>query len=218
MNSFELEGFLERTYEENSRQIIMLLQQVQNITRSNNEIIRYLSQLRRQRNRNTPVRIHPQTTSSTPSTYSTNYNITPPATNITPPVTTSFLQPETTLFEYQIPLTTTANPNVIDQYLLQLAQQFFPHLQSESEIPTPQQIAQATRQSLYQNIVHPLNTQCPIALTSFNDNDPVTIIRQCRHIFHTADLSRWFQTHCRCPVCRYDIRTYIAPEEEPIMA
>jgi hypothetical protein len=70
---------------------------------------------------------------------------------------------------------------------------------------------------LYQNIVHPLNTQCPIRLSSFNDNDPVTMIRHCRHIFNTADLARWFQSHCRCPVCRYDIRTYVAPEDDTII-
>ena len=204
MNSSELEGFLARTYEENSRQIILLLQHVQNITRSNNEIVHYLSQLRRQPRQVPAVQPHPSTPIQPHSAPSTTQNLFTHYYDIRPlnHVTTGTLNH-----------VTTESGNVLDQYLLQLAQQFFPPLQGEEEtppIPTPEQIALATRQSLYQNIVHPLNTQCPIRLSVFNDNDHVTMIRHCRHIFNTTDLTRWFQSHCRCPVCRYDIRTYVA--------
>jgi len=34
------------------------------------------------------------------------------------------------------------------------------------------------------------------------------MIRHCRHIFNTNSLISWFNTNCKCPVCRYDIRNY----------
>jgi hypothetical protein len=72
--------------------------------------------------------------------------------------------------------------------------------------PTPSQIETATRRVRYCDIVSPKNTSCPISLTSFTDNDMVTVIRHCGHIFNTDELNTWFRGHCSCPVCRYDIR------------
>jgi hypothetical protein len=74
--------------------------------------------------------------------------------------------------------------------------------------PTQSQIDSATRRVRYCDIVSPTNTSCPISLTNFEDNDMVTVIRHCGHIFNTNDLNRWFTSHCNCPVCRYDIRDY----------
>jgi len=74
--------------------------------------------------------------------------------------------------------------------------------------PTLSQIEIATRRVRYCDILTPTNTSCPISLDSFNDNDMVTIIRFCGHIFNTEHLNTWFQSNCRCPICRYDIRSY----------
>lgn len=49
-------------------------------------------------------------------------------------------------------------------------------------------------------------TQCPISLEEFIENEPVCQIRHCRHIFHRRNLRRWFDTHTCCPVCRHDLR------------
>ena len=72
--------------------------------------------------------------------------------------------------------------------------------------PTPTQIETATRRVRYCDIVSPKNTSCPISLTNFNDNDMVSVIRHCGHIFNTDGLNTWFISHCTCPVCRFDIR------------
>ena len=72
--------------------------------------------------------------------------------------------------------------------------------------PTQSQIETATRRVRYSDIISPKNTSCPILLTNFNDNDMVTVIRHCSHIFNTNELKTWFRNHCNCPVCRYDIR------------
>ena len=74
--------------------------------------------------------------------------------------------------------------------------------------PTASQIEAATRRVLYRDIVSPINNSCPISMDNFNDNETVTIIRHCGHIFNSDELTTWFQSNCRCPVCRYDIRIF----------
>lgn len=86
-----------------------------------------------------------------------------------------------------------------------LLQRFF---QPVEIFPTQSQIEAATRNVRYCDISNPLNRSCPISLENFSDNDSVTVIRQCGHIFNPYQLNTWFRSNCRCPVCRYDIRNY----------
>jgi hypothetical protein len=81
-------------------------------------------------------------------------------------------------------------------------------LQPVEIYPTQTQIETATRRVLYRDIARPINTSCPISMDDFVDTDMVTVIRHCGHTFYTEPLMNWFQTNCRCPVCRYDIRDY----------
>ncbi len=74
--------------------------------------------------------------------------------------------------------------------------------------PTQSQIEAASRRVRYCDISRPINTQCPISMEDFDDNDMVTVIRHCGHIFQTEHIMNWFRSSCRCPVCRYDIRDY----------
>jgi hypothetical protein len=74
--------------------------------------------------------------------------------------------------------------------------------------PTQTQIETATRIVRYSDIIRPNNISCPISLEPFRDEDYVSVIRFCNHIFNTEQLNVWFQSNCRCPVCRYDIRNY----------
>lgn len=74
--------------------------------------------------------------------------------------------------------------------------------------PTSSQIENAIRQVRYGDIIRPINTTCPISLETFDDNSTVSMIRHCGHIFNTDQLSNWFNSNYRCPVCRYDIREY----------
>ena len=83
-------------------------------------------------------------------------------------------------------------------------------LQPVVVFPTQSQIETATRITRYADITTPLNRSCPISLENFNENDMVTMIRFCGHIFNSDELNRWFTTNCRCPVCRYDIRNFNA--------
>ena len=82
--------------------------------------------------------------------------------------------------------------------------------------PTQEQINNGTRRVLYSNIENPLNLSCPITLENFNNDDNVTQILGCGHIFNHDSLIAWFRNHVRCPVCRYDIRNYI-PTSQPLI-
>ena len=76
--------------------------------------------------------------------------------------------------------------------------------------PTQTQIENATRVVLYRDIITPTNQSCPISLEPFHDEDTVSVIRFCGHTFHRNELIQWFRSNSRCPVCRYDIRNYVA--------
>ena len=117
----------------------------------------------------------------------------------------------TYLGEFTIPLTTLSrnnantNINANGRNNSRFLENFF----SPVEVyPTQSQIEAATRRVRYCDIVSPLNRSCPISLEQFEDNDMVSVIRQCNHIFRTEELNTWFRSNCRCPVCRYDIRNY----------
>jgi len=81
-------------------------------------------------------------------------------------------------------------------------------LQPIEVYPTQSQIESATRVVRYCDITRPINTQCPISMDDFNDDDMVTVIRTCGHIFNSNSLQNWFSSNCRCPVCRFDIRDF----------
>jgi len=82
-------------------------------------------------------------------------------------------------------------------------------LEPVSVFPTRRQIENATRRTRYGNIVSPVNTSCPISLDAFTDDDNVIMIRHCGHIFKIDEFNSWFESHCRCPICRHDIRENI---------
>ena len=69
-------------------------------------------------------------------------------------------------------------------------------------------ISNATHIIRYGNITQPQNQTCPISLTPFDDDTEVMRIRYCGHLFVPNELQRWFEQNVRCPLCRYDIRTY----------
>lgn len=107
--------------------------------------------------------------------------------------------------EYNIPISNETNTNRRINGLDNLFSTFF----SPVEVyPTQSQIETATRRTRYCDIARPINTSCPISMEEFNDNDFVTVIRHCGHIFCTEHLMNWFRSNCRCPVCRYDIRDF----------
>lgn len=114
--------------------------------------------------------------------------------------------------QYNVPRTNLNNRNTsstLDTSVRSLIGEIFSNFMEPIEVhPTQSQIESATRQVRYCDISRPINTQCPISMDDFNDNDMVTVIRPCGHIFHTEHIMNWFRTNYRCPVCRYDIRDY----------
>ena len=83
--------------------------------------------------------------------------------------------------------------------------------------PTNDQIIRATLNTLFSNILSPVNATCPITRDEFDDNTAITMIRGCNHIFNRESLREWFIQHSTCPLCRRDIREYqesTAPQEQ----
>lgn len=83
--------------------------------------------------------------------------------------------------------------------------------------PTNQQIQRATHNTVFSNIISPMNATCPISRDEFNDTSEITMIRGCNHIFNRDSLREWFTRHPTCPMCRLDIRQY-QPDGAPAPA
>jgi hypothetical protein len=76
--------------------------------------------------------------------------------------------------------------------------------------PTEVQINQSTTSLIYSNHLQLTNTNCPITLEEFQEGDNLRQIRHCGHTFREHAIQNWFRQNVRCPVCRYDIRDYVA--------
>ena len=116
------------------------------------------------------------------------------------------------IYEYTIPINQNSRINSNNSTNNSLNNTFSRILQNFLEpidvFPTQSQIETATRRVRYGDIISPINRSCPISLENFNDDDLVSVIRYCGHLFNTTELNTWFRSNCRCPVCRYDIRNY----------
>lgn len=82
--------------------------------------------------------------------------------------------------------------------------------------PNIRQIMTATE--VYNYIPEDMSTDrsalsCPITLEEFESGEELCRIRSCRHVFKWKYLQEWFCTNSHCPVCRYDIRTYVHPTD-----
>ena len=73
--------------------------------------------------------------------------------------------------------------------------------------PSALQIREATEVVRFGNIFDPPNNSCPISLERFNNDQLVTRIIYCGHIF-SSEIQTWFETNVRCPLCRFDIREH----------
>jgi hypothetical protein len=146
-------------------------------------------------------------------------NLTPASSNNAIPATTN--QPSNVFtYEFTIPITepltnlltssqvTQATPNsLLPSGVQSLGRSLLQSFMEPIPVsPTPEQIEAATRRVKYGDISRPTNTTCPISLEPFADEDDVVIIRHCGHIFKPTEFETWFNSNCRCPTCRYDIR------------
>lgn len=86
---------------------------------------------------------------------------------------------------------------------------------TSSNTPTLNQINDSTEIVLYD----PSNIDiavCPITLTNFVNGENLRKIRHCGHIFKESSILNWFSRNSLCPLCRYDIRTYVQQNSHSI--
>jgi hypothetical protein len=143
--------------------------------------------------------VPPRTTPVTSSTSSTfdNYLVYTFLPNETPRTTT-----RTTTRNSQ-----TLNPTNLASTLLETFIDEF--LNPVSTAPTEQQIQEATTSMTYREISNPVNTNCPISLNVFQQEDAVLQINRCRHNYTPSSLLEWFHSNNHCPLCRIDIREVV---------
>jgi hypothetical protein len=130
-----------------------------------------------------------------------------------------YVPPRTRPFTYNTPLSPRAHPlpRTLQQNLSYL---LFPtadvsgsypyqHLfQNVVVCPTSVEIDHATEVCEYNVSMDVSNLRCPITLETFQPGDLIRRIRFCGHAFKCNALDTWFNDNVRCPLCRYDIRTY----------
>ena len=108
--------------------------------------------------------------------------------------------------------------NMYGYYIYRDGQRIYQYIQGAYDIPdevnnnaiTDSQINAATQLVPYDLSMN--NTSCPISYVEFSEGDEVCQIKHCKHIFKQASLLIWLQDYSSCcPVCRYDLRTYVEP-------
>jgi hypothetical protein len=72
-------------------------------------------------------------------------------------------------------------------------------------LPTASDIENSTRLIRFSEVESPLNHQCPISLEPFTNDQFVTMLTTCNHLFNPASIESWFQRSGCCPVCRHNI-------------
>jgi len=79
--------------------------------------------------------------------------------------------------------------------------------------PSVRQIRNATEVIIYSQLpqdTRDIQSRCPIDIGNFSPEDAVLRIRHCGHIFREMNLRQHFRRNPRCPLCRFDIRDYVA--------
>lgn len=88
---------------------------------------------------------------------------------------------------------------------------YMPRREETPERLSQETISQETTSCLFREIENPNNLTCPISLELFQPEQSVIMINQCRHIFNTNHLVRWFETRSTCPMCRCNIQATEIP-------
>ena len=98
----------------------------------------------------------------------------------------------------------TNNTTTNNAYLLNYTFTDYEHL---SSVNMRALVKICTARIIYSCITEPLNDTCPITQEEFSNNDNVSIIKNCGHIFKTQAIEDWLYQHQTCPICRHNILT-----------
>ncbi|CAN4101067.1 unnamed protein product [Withania somnifera] len=50
--------------------------------------------------------------------------------------------------------------------------------------------------------VNELESECPICLGLFKDDELVKLLPDCEHVYHAQCINKWLVVHSNCPLCR----------------
>ncbi|KAK1412347.1 hypothetical protein QVD17_33521 [Tagetes erecta] len=57
-----------------------------------------------------------------------------------------------------------------------------------------------------------VNSECAVCLSSFEDNQMIRILPNCKHHFHAECIDKWLGSQSSCPICRHEVES---GESEP---
>jgi len=219
-----------REYQENIRNFLNIIHTTQFSENTQNQYFQQTQPLQREPE---PQRPQPQPQPSR-TARTTMYNIRQPANNRTSftlrPLQTTPRNPVNNrpiVSENQQTRQTTQIPSIINNLLNtdtsilfsdrpiinRLGRGLFNNLRDVVVYPSQSQITNATRNIEFSDNSANMNSSCPITLDEFQNGDMVRQIIPCGHIFQETALRNWFTRNVRCPVCRYDIRDYVANDD-----
>jgi len=72
-----------------------------------------------------------------------------------------------------------------------------------------QEITEKIEYISYNNDANTEEDRCPISLEDFVENEIICKIKGCRHCFKITPLMNWLSINTYCPVCRYNLKTYL---------
>ena len=192
------------------------IRQIENLTVSNNEIrnviIDSLNNIRGNRSNNINTSQQNLNVNTSRNRRNTRNNINRFLSNNSYNI--DYIQEFTIPLDYTITSQNSNTNNTRVDRLNQMYNLLQSFMNPVQVFPTQEQIQIATRTVQYGDILRPNNSSCPISLDTFNENDQVTVIRHCGHIFKPDQLNEWFRSNCACPICRYDIRDYVQNNSE----
>lgn len=55
--------------------------------------------------------------------------------------------------------------------------------------------------------------ECAVCLGEFEDGEWLKHLPNCTHVFHSACIDKWFQSHSSCPLCRSDVYVHLPDHE-----
>jgi len=193
-------------YNRNNNQIDRLLQMQRDVHSSINNIVNstIFNSNNSTRNRSRNNRTSSRHTNHSTFQFPSRPSVPLPVPTFNPSFNPSFNPPFNPLAQPFVP----TNNNIFSRSMSAQEPLFRPLFDNVIIAPTEAQIHNATRLTLFSDIVNPINSNCPISLEPFDPNMQVLQIIQCQHNFNPSSLSSWFRGNVRCPVCRYDIREY----------
>ena len=96
--------------------------------------------------------------------------------------------------------------NLLNEEFQNIIRQIFQQARERDNISMYNYMIENCVEQLYFNeIENPINSECPILQSHFQQDDVVVQINRCSHIFDAEAIKNWLRNNHSCPVCRCNL-------------